>query len=161
MLDPRAVQLLAKLLADGERIRLSRPRTFTYRRIELAVDIERLEFGVRIREYLRQRYRLVQVTHCHAPATLSHSNHRSHHQRVYRLTALFLGVIACRAAQQSHRWGWFSLFLSFTVMIDIGALAFFLGFFLALTPAFLRILPLVIPPLALVVAVFVYRGEER
>ena len=83
------------------------------------------------------------------------------------LTALFLGVIACRAAQQSHRWGWFSLFLSFTVMVDIGALAFFLGFlnalgfFYALTPAFLRILPLVIPPLALVVAVFVYRGEER
>jgi Na+/H+-dicarboxylate symporter len=76
------------------------------------------------------------------------------------LTALFLGVTACRAAQQSHRWGWFGLFLSLTVLVDVGALTFFLGHFNALNPAFLRVLPLVAPPLALVAAAFVYRREE-
>jgi hypothetical protein len=76
------------------------------------------------------------------------------------LTALFLGVTACRAAQQSHRWGWFSLLLSLTVLVDIGALTFFLGPFNALSPAFLRVLPLVAPPLALVAAAFIYRREE-
>lgn len=76
------------------------------------------------------------------------------------LTALFLGVTACRAASQSHQWGWFSLFLSLTVLVDIGALTFFLGPYNALSPAFLRVLPLVAPPLALVAVAFVYRRGQ-
>ncbi len=76
------------------------------------------------------------------------------------LAALFLGVTACRAASQSHQWGWFSLFLSLTVLVDIGALIFFLGMRNPSFPASLRILPLVAPPLALVAAAFVYRRKE-
>src|SRR4029079_4374519 len=93
MLNPSAVQLLVKLLAHGERIRvcLARSRTFTYRRIELTVDIERLEFGVGIWQKLRQRDRLVKSIHCHTPATLSHRNIRSHQERVHQRWMLFAG----------------------------------------------------------------------
>ena len=80
------------------------------------------------------------------------------------LSVLILGLTACRDARQSQRWGWFSLFLSLTVLVGIGALTYFLGvsdgFFKTLDLAFLRILPLVAPPLALVAAAFVYQGEE-
>ena len=43
------------------------------------------------------------------------------------LTALILGITACRAARQRQRWGWFVTFLFLTGVIAIGTLIFFLG----------------------------------
>ena len=79
------------------------------------------------------------------------------------LTAMILGIIACRAARQHQRWVWFAIFLLLTAMTAIGTVTTFLGAFGVMRPTLpvsLRVLPLVAPPLALVTAVFVFRGNE-
>jgi hypothetical protein len=85
------MQSFAETVIDGERIRLARFHTVTYRRIELAVNIERPEFGVGIRQYLRQRYRLVQVLHSYATRILVYRDHRSHQERIHQHHMLLAG----------------------------------------------------------------------
>lgn len=77
------------------------------------------------------------------------------------LSALFLAVTACRAAQQQHRWGWFVSFLALGVLVEMGVLSFLLATYGAwsvkLSPPTALFL-LIGPPLALVTVAFIFRG---
>jgi hypothetical protein len=55
----------------------TRFRTLAHFLVEQPVDVERLEFGVRIGYHPRQRYRLIQIVRRRVPAILPPREHRS------------------------------------------------------------------------------------